>query len=241
MVLLALANSLEFASVAVEEAAADDAAFMAPSRALAPDRPTLKAAEIIKSTLMAKRWLKRSRDAVQARTNTQPQEIFKAGSTTTSAPSSTKWLKIKSSMGTSIAERLQLVPDRSLVQSLAEKRANEEFFDKGEDSAYFEQADEAMHSGVAWKLRVRLRRHPWVTRELQRFTDVLYPEGQDAIKLDKYTKLQLCLYKALVEPFSEKDARKCARADWEQDCKGAPTLSREGAEDSLFEMCDVRR
>ena len=112
--------------------------------------------------------------------------------------------------------------------------------DEGQDAEYWQQADEMMQTGVAWKLRRRLRTNPLLTDELARCTFCVLPEGStDYVSYNNYCSLQVALYKALVDPFNPKDARKCAKQDWASDCKGTATMTRELLMDSIFELTDT--
>jgi len=163
----------------------------------------------------------------------------------TVTPSSPKWLGARQSSvrhgltrGSTIADRLGIGSSKSLLGPASLPMG--EFRDAGEGAEYWEQADETMHSRLAWQLRQKLRTNPLITDELTRCTYCVLPADATSDLGEKaYVTLQLALYKALVEPFNLKDATKCSKQDWSADCKGAKVMSRELLKDSIFELTDT--
>ena len=141
-----------------------------------------------------------------------------------------------------MGERLGLISSHTsstILALAAQEYSKRHIEDQGQDAEYWQQADESMHSNTAWKLRLKLRAHPAIQQELERFAQCVMSDGETGLTYQRYARLQLCLYKALVEPFSEKDAYECAAQDWREDAKGHKVLDREALMGSLFEMCDV--
>ena len=209
-------------------------------RALRPGRPLQKAAELIQTTWLARKWLGRARK----RAGIVP---IPTGTTRVEAPKKSKWSQVQQAQHMSLGEKLGILAPVSLSGIARENGAREKmphskeaFVDKGESSNYWDQADETMHTEVAWRLRLKLRSHPLIVGELERCSWLIIPKDSDKnADLKVYTKLQMSIYKALVEPMDEKDARKCAKSDWSKDCKGQPDMNREAAMDSFFEMADM--
>lgn len=111
--------------------------------------------------------------------------------------SSPKWLGARQSSvrhgltrGSTIADRLGIGSSKSLLGPASLPMG--EFRDAGEGAEYWEQADETMHSRLAWQLRQKLRTNPLITDELTRCTYCVLPADATSDLGEKaYVTLQL--------------------------------------------------
>ena len=229
------------------------------ARALAPGRQYIAAVEIVQNTV---RWLRRSRQIsrdslIEIPRNSLPPRIeipsdppspairstSRSSSRTGSSPT---WrdAKQRSSPSPTFADVLGIgSPRNSLTNSSIEEvhvpAVTPRHDDAGPEADYWDQADMTMHTRVGWHLRRKLRTHPIILDELEKCTYCVLPKGASSnLNFKDYTQLQLTLYKALVPKFNEKDARKCAKEDWQTDCKGEDGMNREHLKDSIFELAD---
>jgi len=98
-----------------------------------------------------------------------------------------------------------------------------------------------VNSDEAWKARMRLRTHPAIAEELHRWWVMIRTSFKlnDTVGFVVYARLQMALYKCLLTPYDEDDARRCAASEWKQDCKGAKGLDRVLFCDTIFEAADI--
>jgi hypothetical protein len=167
-----------------------------------------------------------------------------------------KWKRVRdasSAVASLKAARLRVRAAQGVAQSFpAEKGA-----DGSPVAAYWEQGDLAMHTKACWELRMDLSTHELVADELHTWWLMLRrtfgapafdPERPSEWGLDEsqYSRLITRLYKALIAPFDERDALKCARDDWRSDAhkrghggSWGHTLTRVALYDSMFELADI--
>ena len=70
--------------------------------------------------------------------------------------------------------------------------------DQGVDADYWNQADETMHTRVAWQVRKRIRKNPMVEDELEKASHCVIPKSHGSrgtMSFKSYCQLQLCIYK----------------------------------------------
>lgn len=130
---------------------------------------------------------------------------------------------------------------KSEAAKLAEESAKAMAATEGK-AEWWQQGDAAMNTAEVWALRLKLRQHKLVLHQLEDSCNIVMGgTSTTSIGYDRYVELQVRIYKALVKRFSMKDAKKCAKDDWVNDCKGDSSkgLTREALKDSLFEMADV--
>jgi hypothetical protein len=115
-----------------------------------------------------------------------------------------------------------------------------------EQAAFWQQGDAALHQRACWRARIALRRDKMIVGELEHWWTMIsasysVPEfGVEAsLTFNEYAELQVRLYKALIIPFDESDARSGAREDWRGDASNSGTLERLRVMDSIFELADV--
>ena len=120
---------------------------------------------------------------------------------------------------------------------------------------YWAQGDAALYTDSALKARFKLRTHPLVVAELERWwaTAVRSIKGRgseqgalsrpfdldpECVELEKrdYLKVLRRLYKALLGEALDKQA---ADEDWRNDARGGRTMSSQLFMDALFELADV--
>lgn len=154
-----------------------------------------------------------------------------------------KWKRLGfASQGMSFARQVQL--DARAKRSFLDSR-NMQALDiqegKEGEIEYWQEGDKEMNTEEAWKARLKLRSHPAIQEELHRWWEVVRCSFQsgDVVNFVGYARLQLCMYKTLLTPYNEEDAKGCAAAEWKKDCKGAKALDRVTFCDTIFEMVDV--
>ena len=93
--------------------------------------------------------------------------------------------------------------------------------------------------------RKRLRRHPRIVNELERWwAAILRCNERDgaitvpAIHFDVYSAMIKRLYMELVDEYDEADACATSHEDWEADSQGHPSLDRARFHDCIFEVAD---
>ena len=110
---------------------------------------------------------------------------------------------------------------------------------------YSLQGDPDLHTEEAFVQRKRLRRHPRIVNELERWwAAILRCNERDgaitvpAIHFDVYSAMIKRLYMELVDEYDEADACATSHEDWEADSQGHPSLDRARFHDCIFEVAD---
>ena len=164
---------------------------------------------------------------------------------------SLKWKAMRSSSKAMSSLRAATIEARAAQGARSEFVASAD-----ENAAYWEQGDVTLHTRELWDLRMALHTHPDVVAELHRWWIMLVRTFHESARPQvgrvpkptpvwagltgrDYTKLQLRLYKALIEPFDMRDAKACAKLDWHSDRHGEPTMGRLAVYDSLFQLTDL--
>ena len=97
----------------------------------------------------------------------------------------------------------------------------------------------ALHTPAALRARAELRNEPTVCAALDYWFDTARRSmgGRDELLIDDYVLISKKAYRALIEPWDEKEAERNAREEWNQDvARGAATMSGEVFKDAIFEV-----
>ena len=120
---------------------------------------------------------------------------------------------------------------------------------------YWARGNDDMFTREVLQARVRIRIHPAVEGELQRWWEMVQ-SGQSGqarggnargvgdtrgllMQRGEYLQLSLRIYRALIPAFDEAEAIRSAGEDWLADACGRPALTREEFLNSLFELADL--
>lgn len=148
-------------------------------------------------------------------------------------------IKIRSTIG-----NLQITSPQEHVAGLrvkAHQLSDQEFAALGVDAEFWYQGDEALHGAEMLKKRMMLRKHPLVVHQIARWLMLV----EQPVTHAEYTRLMVCIYKAIVRPrwrdrageFDEADARACAEEDWQSDSDDG-FLSTRSYLDGMFQLAD---
>ena len=132
------------------------------------------------------------------------------------------------------------------VRIRAARNAEQGFAHEKHGDNIWEQDHEDSFTNQVWQQRMDLQNDPAIVEEVHCFWMMLretcaQPASRAGWIVSKgdYTKLQLCIYKALINPFDPTDARKCARDDWNIDAVGSMGLHRIDVYRMIFDVADV--
>ena len=111
--------------------------------------------------------------------------------------------------------------------------------------AFWQQGNLELNSAEALSERLTLRNHPSICEQLHEIwlttLRSVRSGGSDVtvLNFEGYSVLFSRVYRVLMEDWDPKDAAEAIAEDWNNDRKGANTISRVGLGDSLFEAADM--
>lgn len=162
-----------------------------------------------------------------------------------------EWRLMRSTHHVNVSINLAKLNRRASAMALTDFSAHTTMMGNAESEIpIWMQGSASLHTEEAWKRRLKLRKHPLVAKELRSWCTVF----DMPVSFGDYADLMMNMYKVLIDPYEEVEARMSAEDDWRSDLarqsedsaddnlEKQTLLGSAAFMDSLFELADhVRR
>lgn len=113
---------------------------------------------------------------------------------------------------------------------------------------FWQQGDDSLNTEAVLAVRAKIRRHPDVVEQLQRWWVTAQSSMREThgdaypahvLARDEYIRISRLLSKALLAEYDAPEAQRCAEEDFATDSGGLETMTREQFMDGVYELADV--